>query len=98
MNPRRLEAEALRDAVMAVSGTLDLSPAEKSIVSKVGNGDIGRTLKTGSFVVDHTKRSVYLPIVRGVVPEMLQNFRLPRTQHQLQALVTSRPYRRRRCT
>ncbi len=77
MSPRRLEAEALRDAVLAVSGTLDLSPAEKSVVSKVGNGDIGRTLKTGLFAVDHTKRSVYLPIVRGVVPEMLRIFDFP---------------------
>ncbi len=77
MSPRRLEAEALRDAVLAVSGTLDLSPAVKSIVTKVGNGDIGRTLKTGSFAVDHTKRSVYLPIVRGVVPEMLRIFDFP---------------------
>ena len=77
MNPRRLEAEALRDAVLAVSGTLDLSPAEKSVVTKIGNGDIGRTLKTNSFAVDHTKRSVYLPIVRGVVPEMLRIFDFP---------------------
>jgi hypothetical protein len=77
MNPRRLEAEALRDAVLAVSGTLDMSPAEKSVVTKIGNGDIGRTLKTNSFAVDHTKRSVYLPIVRGVVPEMLRIFDFP---------------------
>jgi len=77
MSPRRLEAEALRDAVLSVSGTLDLSPAEKSVVTKIGNGDIGRTLKTGSFTVNDTKRSVYLPIVRGVVPEMLQVFDFP---------------------
>jgi hypothetical protein len=77
MSPRRLEAEALRDAVLAVSGTLDLSPAEKSIVTEVGNGDIGRTLKTNSFAVSDTKRSVYLPIVRGVVPEMLRVFDFP---------------------
>ena len=77
MNPRRLEAEAVRDAVLAVSGTLDVSPGEKSIVSKVGNGDIGRNLKTDQFATSHTKRSVYLPIVRGVVPEMLQIFDFP---------------------
>ena len=77
MNPRRLEAEALRDAVLAVSGTLDLSPGEKSIVQTVGNGDVGRSLRPAQFSSPHTKRSVYLPIVRGVVPEMLRVFDFP---------------------
>lgn len=77
MNPRRLEAEALRDAVLAVSGTLDLSPGEKSIVQTVGNGDVGRNLRPAQFSSPHTKRSVYLPIVRGVVPEMLRVFDFP---------------------
>ena len=77
MNPRRLEAEALRDAVLAVSGTLDVSPASASIVRNVGNGDVGRNLKPTQFATSHTKRSVYLPIVRGVVPEMLKVFDFP---------------------
>ncbi len=77
MNPRRLEAEAICDAVLAVSGTLDLAPGEKSIVTKVGDGDIGRNLKTEQFATHDNKRSVYLPIVRGVVPEMLQIFDFP---------------------
>lgn len=77
MNPRRLEAESIRDAILAVSGTLDLSPAEKSIVRTVGNGDVGRNLRPEQFETSHTKRSVYLPIVRGVVPEMLQIFDFP---------------------
>lgn len=77
MNPRRLEAEAIRDAILAVSGTLDLSPAEQSIVRSVGNGDVGRNLRPEQFATNHTKRSVYLPIVRGVVPEMLQIFDFP---------------------
>ena len=77
MNPRRLEAEAIRDAVLAVSGSLDVEPANGSIVTTVGNGDIGRNLKTEQFTTNDTKRSVYLPIVRGVVPEMLQIFDFP---------------------
>ena len=77
MNPRRLEAEALRDAVLAVSGTLDLSPGEKSIVQTVGNGDVGRNLRPDQFDSSDPKRSIYLPIVRGVVPEMLRVFDFP---------------------
>ena len=77
MNQRRLEAEALRDAILAASGQLDTTPAKASVVMSIGNGDIGRNLPTSRFVVDTVKRSVYLPIVRGAVPEMLRIFDFP---------------------
>ena len=38
MSPRRLEAEALRDAVLAVSGKLDLEPPVGSAVAAGGRG------------------------------------------------------------
>ncbi|MBC8353801.1 MAG: DUF1553 domain-containing protein [Planctomycetes bacterium] len=74
MNRRRLEAEALRDSILATSGQLDLR--------------IGGTVndwKPKMFSVDdvnaetanyHTnRRSIYLPVVRGAaVHEMLQVF------------------------
>jgi len=77
MSVRRLDAEAIRDAMLQASGELDLTPAEKSVVSGVGNGDIGRNLQPGRFSSQTTKRSVYLPIVRGVVPEILTVFDFP---------------------
>ena len=77
MNQRRLEVEALRDAMLAASGQLDSTPGKGSIVQSVGDGDIGRTLRTDRFAVSSVKRSVYLPIVRGVVPEMFHVFDFP---------------------
>lgn len=76
-NHRRLEAESIRDAMLVVSGKLDAEPARGSVVLSVGNGIIGRNLKTDKFGEDNTKRSVYLPIVRGYVPEILKVFDFP---------------------
>ncbi len=76
-NHRRLEAESIRDAMLVVSGKLDTDPAKGSVVLSVGNGIIGRNLKTDKFGEDDTKRSVYLPIVRGYVPEILKVFDFP---------------------
>ena len=77
MNQRRLEAEAIRDSILVASGQIDLTPGEKSIVTKIGDGDIGRGIDPSRFTVNDTKRSVYLPIVRGAVPEMLRVFDFP---------------------
>jgi hypothetical protein len=76
-NQRRLEAEAIRDAVLAASGQLDLQPGKGSIVESVGDGDVGQTIKPDRFATDSVKRSVYLPIVRSAVPEVLQVFDFP---------------------
>ena len=76
-NQRRLEAEAIRDAMLFASGELDLAPAEGSIVAKIGDGDIGRNLRAGQFQTNDTKRSVYLPIIRNEVPEALAVFDFP---------------------
>lgn len=76
-NHRRLEAEAIRDAMLVVSGKLDAEPAKGSAVLTVGNGIIGRNLRVDGFGADDTKRSVYLPIVRGYVPEILKVFDFP---------------------
>lgn len=76
-NHRRLEAESIRDAMLVVSGKLDAEPAKGSPVLTAGNGIIGRNLKVDGFGADDTKRSVYLPIVRGYVPEILKVFDFP---------------------
>ncbi len=77
MNQRRLEVEAIRDSVLAVSGKLDMKPATGSVVQQVGNADIGTSVSPTRFAGANFKRSVYLPIVRGAVPEMLQAFDFP---------------------
>lgn len=76
-NHRRLEAESIRDAMLAVSGNLDTAPANGSVVQTAGNGIIGRNLQVDRFDAGNSRRSVYLPIVRGHVPEFLKVFDFP---------------------
>ena len=76
-NHRRLEVEAIRDAILLASGQLDREPQSGSIVQTVGDGIVGRDLQANRFVTESRKRSVYLPIVRGNVPEMLKLFDFP---------------------
>ena len=73
--PRRLDAESIRDAILAVSGQLDTTPPRGSVIYKIGDGYIGRGLAPRDFEEnDSKKRSVYLPIVRDFVPEALELF------------------------
>jgi len=73
--PRRLDAEAIRDAMLAASGKLDLAPAENSFVFTIGDSYIGKGIKPEAFTeYESSKRSVYLPIVRDCVPEVLDLF------------------------
>ena len=76
-NQRRLDAESLRDAVLAVGGQLDLKPPGGSPVTALGDIDIGRSrgaLVNALVKMDLPKRSVYLPIVRDMVPPVLELF------------------------
>lgn len=73
-NKRRLDAESLRDATLAVSGQIDLERPVGSKVAAAGVGFIGRTIPETSFDEESTHRSIYLPIVRGTVPESLTLF------------------------
>lgn len=76
-NHRRLEVEAIRDSILAASGQLDAEPAKGSVVQSVGDGIVGRNLQPSQFASNSRKRSVYLPIVRGAVPEILKVFDFP---------------------
>jgi hypothetical protein len=73
MNRRRLDAEAIRDAVLAVSGSLDLQRPSGSPTQQI-DGEIGRRARTDMLLKEVTYRSAYLPIVRGMVPEFLSLF------------------------
>ena len=74
-SPRRLDAEALRDAILVASGTLETAAPKGSVVANVGEGYVGRGIRPEIFSNANAKyRSVYLPIVRDCVPEMLDAF------------------------
>jgi cytochrome c553 len=73
---QRIEAEALRDAVLAVSGQLDLSLGGKTIPLRNRQMVFNHTSK------DHTtyalnRRSAYLPVVRNHVADVLAQFDYP---------------------
>ncbi|MBU6180840.1 MAG: DUF1553 domain-containing protein, partial [Verrucomicrobia bacterium] len=72
--PRRLDAESLRDATLAVNGQIDLARPDGSVVATAGSGFVGRNLPETIFETESPHRSVYLPIVRGAVPESLALF------------------------
>jgi len=73
MNPRRLEVEALRDAMLAVGGQLDTEPAQGSPVMNARLGEMGRRATTTRWA-DSDKRSIYLPVVRNDLPGMFEVF------------------------
>ena len=71
---RRLDAEAIRDAVLAITGELDMKRPQGSIVSTMPDTDLGKAHVYGTLAEETLVRSVYLPIVRSRVPEMLEMF------------------------
>lgn len=76
MNRRRLDAEAIRDAALAVSGTLDLKrPSGSPVAELEASNEIGRRVSVDDLdaAVAHN-RSVYLPLIRNAVPEALAVF------------------------
>jgi len=73
-HPRRLDAESIRDAVLAISGRLELDPPSGSVISRIGNGYVGRNVSEEQIDTESNHRSVYLPIVRDLLPESLHLF------------------------
>ena len=77
-SPRRLDAEEIRDAMLAAAGKLDRtrpegSPAKEfKVVEMRNNGAEARRLTEDASRDLH--RSVYLPLVRGVTPRALEVF------------------------
>ncbi len=65
-NRRRLQAEAIRDAILSTSGKLD---------KELG----GRTVKPGTkteygYKFEGHRRSIYTPVFRNTIPEIMQVF------------------------
>ena len=76
MNRRRLEAEAIRDGIMSVSGDLNLSMSGTLLKYK-DRQYVADTDKRGG--VDYTRnvRAVYIPVIRSSMYEMFTAFDLP---------------------
>ncbi len=75
MSTRGLDAESLRDAMLSISGTLDFYPPAGSPISRVtgeGREAIFRYIQATQQPSQY--RSVYLPLMRDVVPEALALF------------------------
>ncbi|MFN7573906.1 MAG: DUF1553 domain-containing protein [Planctomycetota bacterium] len=81
-SPRRLDAEAIRDAMLAIGGKLELTRPEGSLVARAGDGPLGGprflTVSEDAIVkVNSNLRSVYLSVARNVEPEILAVFDFP---------------------
>ncbi|HEY1110954.1 MAG TPA: DUF1549 and DUF1553 domain-containing protein, partial [Opitutaceae bacterium] len=74
MTPRRLDAEAARDAMLAVSGKLDLTPPFASAPARVGNNFTGLVASYASREATSGMRSVYLAVLRDQPNEALAAF------------------------
>jgi len=74
-NPRQLDAEAIRDAMLSASGQLDLKRPYASRVHELGDTKVGRQTPTEALSkYDPPIRSVYLPAARNAQPESLALF------------------------
>lgn len=72
MPPRRLDAESIRDAMLAVSGQLDRSQHVPSPIARFA-GDL-RVVQVNDKLPVQNHRSVYLPVFRNAVSQMFQAF------------------------
>jgi len=74
--PRRLPVEAIRDAILSVSGQLDTKPPVGSTVTGLGD-KLVRGIDTKILQPPSNHRSVYLPVIRDYAPEMFDRFDFP---------------------
>ena len=78
MDQRRLEAEAIRDAMLAVAGRLDLEPTPGSPVARVREDRQGMIQLVATVRGQpESCRSIYLPILRDQLPDFLAVFDFP---------------------
>jgi hypothetical protein len=83
MTPRRLEAECIRDSMLEVSGLLERKPPVGSLVARAGEGNVNLPrFGVGNLVLAandprNNHRSIYLPMLRDQLPEILALFDAP---------------------
>jgi len=73
MNRRRLEAEAMRDAIISFSGDLDLEVGG-SIMSFKDRQYVANTRARGGIDYDINRRAVYVPVVRSSMYDVFRAF------------------------
>jgi mono/diheme cytochrome c family protein len=73
---RRLEVEAIRDAIMAVSGGLDVT-AGGSILKYKDRQYVANTSRRGDIDYDRPVRAVYIPVIRSSMYDVFRAFDLP---------------------
>ncbi len=82
MNKRRLDAECIRDAMLAVSGNLDYTRPVGDLIAQSGDGPIAGQRRFNSVSEEAVAssdrntnaRSVYLPVPRDALPDSLAVF------------------------
>lgn len=72
-NRKRLEAEALRDGIITVSGDLDRKPGG-TLLKTANHAYVASTASESFDPYQVDRRSVYLPVIRSRVYEFLQAF------------------------
>jgi cytochrome c553 len=75
-NRRRLEAEAIRDAIMAVSGDLKFAEGG-SLLTYKDRQYVATTSKRGAIDYERNIRAVYIPVIRSNMYDVFQAFDLP---------------------
>ncbi|MBI1312701.1 DUF1553 domain-containing protein [bacterium] len=73
MNRRRLEAESIRDGILAVSGQLD-ERMSGSMLPTENRKYVTSTANVDPVVYKSNRRSVYLPVVRSALYDVFQAF------------------------
>jgi hypothetical protein len=74
MNRKRMDAESLRDGILAANGSLDLALGGESL----NGGMQPRGMRTnGSDLLQSRRRSIYLPVFPGSLNELFQVFDFP---------------------
>ncbi|MDZ4405830.1 PSD1 and planctomycete cytochrome C domain-containing protein [Prosthecobacter sp.] len=74
---RRLDAEVIRDSMLAVSGLLDTSRRPGSLVAELDGQSvslIGFNTKLPPDLDGSKRRSIYLPVLRDNLPDVLEQF------------------------
>jgi hypothetical protein len=77
MSKRRLDAEEIRDAMLSVSGDLDERRPAGSLIARTGDRNAALLPFAKNIPADldgATHRSVYLPVVRDRLPDVLELF------------------------